>query len=637
MATLPDRKTLGSMRRADLQKLCKERGLKANLKTEELIDMLVETNKPAEPPRVPGRSSSVRIVSGSSRVASSSTTRSRVGSMIVHDVEEKEEESAEDTARSSVPPETPQPHTLGGPTRKRALQTQSRLGVGRPTAIGGTGARTATSSFGKPRSRRGKASASVLPSERAIQEEEEEPEAVPMPVEEPEAGPSGTTLELQPPPVTSVVPSAFPSIDADTFIAYISRIVEPLKAELTALSKQVAEREARELEQARLIESMREELSALRVARIEGPEHTDMDTEMLTDRTAVASSAQSNRIELYHTPKSTLGKRYRNTDENGVPSEGSGHSVASNGETTTNHVLRSSRKKPRLNPPEDQSMSILESDAAGEEDAENEVEMAEVVRRPFTVYTGPEDHSDSQPLPDEPPPTTRLSDIFAPPAMTPPNGATPFLPTGSQLSTENEAPSTGNAFSFSFANSIFRPMTSTPAVRSNTLPPPEPPTSPSPAGPGGPNSQRAAHFLQQYSAPRPGSRPSSRAAQSQSQLGVLRASTAGAGPSREPTVAPGEGMINPAALTQPGSLAPVPEEPSSSTNGQGTMYANPLRVGSLGMGLPGIVPLPMPPDTPSQPMKRTMYGTELDGDSRFGDFGVEGVAMGFWTGAAPRF
>jgi hypothetical protein len=28
-----------------------------------------------------------------------------------------------------------------------------------------------------------------------------------------------------------------------------------------------------------------------------------------------------------------------------------------------------------------------------------------------------------------------------------------------------------------------------------------------------------------------------------------------------------------------------------------------------------------------------MYGTELEGDTRFGDFGVEGVAAGFWAGS----
>ena len=37
-------------------------------------------------------------------------------------------------------------------------------------------------------------------------------------------------------------------------------------------------------------------------------------------------------------------------------------------------------------------------------------------------------------------------------------------------------------------------------------------------------------------------------------------------------------------------------------------------------------------DTPAAPVRRTMYGTELDGDTRFGDFGIEGVATSFWAG-----
>lgn len=42
---------------------------------------------------------------------------------------------------------------------------------------------------------------------------------------------------------------------------------------------------------------------------------------------------------------------------------------------------------------------------------------------------------------------------------------------------------------------------------------------------------------------------------------------------------------------------------------------------------------PMQLDVEGAPSKRvTMYGTELDGDTRFGDFGVEGVATGFWSG-----
>lgn len=33
----------------------------------------------------------------------------------------------------------------------------------------------------------------------------------------------------------------------------------------------------------------------------------------------------------------------------------------------------------------------------------------------------------------------------------------------------------------------------------------------------------------------------------------------------------------------------------------------------------------------STPSRKTMYGTELEGDSRFGDFGVEGIGSGFWS------
>ena len=59
----------------------------------------------------------------------------------------------------------------------------------------------------------------------------------------------------------------------------------------------------------------------------------------------------------------------------------------------------------------------------------------------------------------------------------------------------------------------------------------------------------------------------------------------------------------------------------------------PVSSNTIGMGL-GMSAIP---ETPAVPMPRTMYGTELEGDTRFGDFGVEGVATGFWTGSGPRF
>jgi len=48
------------------------------------------------------------------------------------------------------------------------------------------------------------------------------------------------------------------------------------------------------------------------------------------------------------------------------------------------------------------------------------------------------------------------------------------------------------------------------------------------------------------------------------------------------------------------------------------------------IGLTAIRTAATDPGTPLPPAERTMYGTELDGETRFGDFGVGGVASGFW-------
>ena len=135
--------------------------------------MLLETAKPVEPPRPSGRSSSMRVVS---RTPSVPAPRHRVGSMIVHDTDD-EVEDARDLPDSIEPNDTrAQSRDPAGPsTRRKAKETQYRLGVGRPTAIGGSGPRTITTSSSKPRSRgkRTKLGTSAQPAGDAIQEEDE--------------------------------------------------------------------------------------------------------------------------------------------------------------------------------------------------------------------------------------------------------------------------------------------------------------------------------------------------------------------------------------------------------------------------------------------------------------------------------
>lgn len=195
----------------------------------------------------------------------------------------------------------------------------------------------------------------------------------------------------------------------------------------------------------------------------------------------MATTSESHLIDLSGSTKSSLGKRQRALDDTIVT--GLVEPVRTG--FINGHSLHASRKKAKLESSPDHGMEEDETETdEAENNIENAMDVTEPTPRPFTVFSGPEESSELRTFPDGPPPNTHLSDLFTFSAMTPPNGSTPSVPTTSQ-GTENRGPSTGNAFSFNFSTSIFRPMTSTPAPRSSTaLPPPEPPTSPSPAGPG---------------------------------------------------------------------------------------------------------------------------------------------------------
>jgi len=89
-------------------------------------------------------------------------------------------------------------------------------------------------------------------------------------------------------------------------------------------------------------------------------------------------------------------------------------------------------------------------------------------------------------------------------------------------------------------------------------------------------------------------------------------------------------VIDPSSLlrTPPHPSNDMPSLDSDSTDGRRRATSNDVGAG-LGMtSVPSRVE-----ETPAALVRRTMYGTELEGDTRFGDFGVEGVATGFWTGA----
>jgi len=94
--------------------------------------------------------------------------------------------------------------------------------------------------------------------------------------------------------------------------------------------------------------------------------------------------------------------------------------------------------------------------------------------------------------------------------------------------------------------------------------------------------------------------------------------------SRNPLGSPGpHGSTLDLLRTPPRQSPDLPSSEPDTINGR-------QRASSIELGVPpGLVRVD---DTPAAPVRRTMYGTELEGDTRFGDFGVEGVATSFWAG-----
>lgn len=240
---------------------------------------------------------------------------------------------------------------------------------------------------------------------------------------------------------------------------------------------------------------------------------------------------------------------------------------------------RPNAKRPRIEKDSD----------ANESDVDNENEEIPVKRSfpAFAVYNDVEESD------DPPPPTNHLPHTFASDSAGPSHqGAR----TSSAQGIENQT----RPFNFAF-----QPITSTPNAFASTFPYPEPPQSPSPAGVGtgsfmGQQSGRTDVF-KQFGLPSP-ARPSRL-------YGAL------------PVTEDRDEFINPAALSQPDMGNSRDGRPSGDlgipTSSICLLFAHQLLVTGSGSS-----------------KQRTMYGTELEGDTRFGDFGLEGgVAGGFWPNA----
>ncbi|KAF9068095.1 hypothetical protein BDP27DRAFT_1327925 [Rhodocollybia butyracea] len=587
MAPLVDRTELEALKRSDLQKLCKDHGLRANVKSEEMIDMLLEAQQNTDnSKKQPGRRSvSTRI---------SSRPAGRTSSMIVHDIDEEEEVEAESEAGAAEQeaeeqpepePEPPQPRT------RKAKETQFRLGVGRPLAAGGKGARAVTKSVSVSKSRKGKRTQSIKPTEATIEEElesekaESEPKTIyEAPIQEASPPtPPGMPLSVSPSEIDARVKQALKPLhdqlktlkdelgqmqslknelsqmrtkagDIDVW----KQKVETLTTEVKDLRERVALVDTLNTELQQLKESIstqrssstptsEEAASGFRTPIMTRPGSSNLSVPRAPALVAEASTSGPSYLAHPGIAPVLLGKRHRDSTASNVSgvveeSEERGLSEADLVKT----VIRPNKKRAKVSDG---------GDATKDEDAPRGAS--------FTVFSGPEPEPE-----DSTPPNN-------------PSNAGPSRPraTSSQDGTENDVP-----FSFSFL-----PVPPTPGpvnpYSMPSFPYPEPPQSPTPVrGEGNSStfigSRDRTDMFQAFGLPPP-TRPRSRLEP------TLRSQEAEMG-----------AFINPAALDARGTLETADESSESS----------------------GI--------------KRTMYGTELESDTRFGDFGLESVATDFnWTGA----
>jgi hypothetical protein len=281
---------------------------------------------------------------------------------------------------------------------------------------------------------------------------------------------------------------------------------------------------------------------------------------------------------------STLGKRHRDSTSSiidGVIEESEQEAVPDT--TLAKTVIRPDKKRAKL------QMDSLEENARGTTPGSlvggEEESSGTTLGSTFAVYRGAEE-------PEPPPPTNHLPEAFLVDSSPGPgtgqqrSRVSSTVPTSSANSSENQP------FNFAFAA-----MTSTPQnpMFMPSFPYPEPPQSPSPAGPSLPTfssrqQEERTDIFKEFGFPSP--------VRSTRNYGALTNDERG---------------VNPAALQGPSTKR--------------TISSNDV---AAGLGLTAHRTTSSDQSSEAPAIRRTMYGTELEGDTRFGDFGVEGVASGFW-------
>ncbi|KAG7099345.1 hypothetical protein E1B28_001201 [Marasmius oreades] len=626
MTSIHSRAQLENLKRGDLQRLCKDYGLRANLKTEALIELILGAATPSLRKSDPPPEQRIRR-SASTRLSSRSTAP-RTSSVIIHNTDHDEDPGTDigggepavtgATSNSQRESAEQQPPTL--PRTRKAKDTQRRLGVGRPIAAGGSGARAATKSMSVTKSRRGKGSRSVAPVEATIPEEE--------------TGVSEEEELCREKNQTEGFTHTEPEMRNDFMFGSGQELERRVHEALQPILKQLESMKA-EIEQ---YKSVRGEISQLRTKVIELSdcrekiETLTLELKQLREKASSADSLQAEVQDLKEalsrlSPVATrspidaeLASGFR-TPTNNLPNATPSHpSTAANASNHSSAALPHPGFAPMLLGKRQRDSTVSSMTDMVEEGQEGDFSAAELARKvvrpnrkrartgspdgdPPEIESGNEDPDEAhQPgfvvyndrtevnssFDDPPPPTTPLPRVYG--TLSPPDDAGPSRNPSTRNTSQNQHP-----FGFSFLAVPPTPHAS--SFMTHNFPYPEPPQSPTPGGSDhlrNPDNHGGHQDIFQSLGLPP--------------LGRTRSLLT---PSRRTASSDARNFVNPAALT--GGT-------ESDRGEQSTGGISSDEVGALDAG-----------DAPA--VKRTMYGTELESDTRFGDFGVEGVASGFWTGS----
>ncbi|KAH8120106.1 hypothetical protein DFH11DRAFT_1558337 [Phellopilus nigrolimitatus] len=654
------REELLSLKRVDIQRLCKDYGVRANMKTEALIELLLDSihsnMSPLVPHPQPVRSFARRVSTRSSSRVSSLRARGTSGSSTA---------TSHPTSDTSFPLDPALSRAHSSP--RKSKDTQFRLGVGRPAVTGSPGVRR---SLSIARSKRGRNSRSLRPPEETIDEEPDHesqsfvPDLPPAPTTSHEPWPS--TSSTQSDDIASRL-VRLESIFRDAELKQHFDSLKDLPGQVSWLKTSMQQCESEIAKLNNELHGYKTEIMSLRgeVAKIPLLEYQLRNMKQSLDQYGVSSSSTIAKGKMTRRVSIPLGESNLNSPDKtpSMPSaQASSQAVVPNRSPAATPVPGPSAitlgKRARDSNPSNMIdvVDARERNALAENDLargglrpdrkrtkiggfggferrplqEKEIVPAPDLDRPSSdqeaseevaISSGTSSGPSSAPSVGTPPPMTHLPEYFGD-SLDAAQHTTDQEDQTFDFSFHQVASSTPRDDMFNFFEAAFSPGS---AMKTGMR---------VPSGNNHAGSSLQASLFEARRISSTVARPRTPTRSSGPER--FRIDTTHDNSAQDDVASPFDPYDDDGFSIPFGNPTPVPsgDFAARGVSEHGGMPA-PMPIPlAMGFGLGTVVPGMLPDDTPVRPAPRTMYGTEIQDDTRFGDFGRDGIAttsnMNFW-------